>query len=483
MATTNLMPLHAGKGRTAERAIRDILGYVKNPQKTEKGQYVTGYECDPRSAGAEFMLAKREYAELTGRVCGKDDVIAYHLRQSFVPGEITPEEANRIGQELARRFTNGKHAFVVATHTDKHHIHNHIIWNSVSLDCSRKFRNFWGSSKALRRLSDTICIENGYSIVDNPKAKGKSYDQWMGDKKPSQRDELRNAIDTALGKKPATFEELIQLLQEAGWEVKRGKTLSLRGAGQKRFKRLDTLGDDYSEETLRAIISGEKKHTPRTSRGRGKSISLLIDIQEKLRQGKGAGYERWAKVFNLKQMAQTMNFLAEHNIQSYDELTVKSDEATARYHELSEQIKSYEKRLSEIKEVRIHIVNYIKTREVYAQYRRSGYSKRFFAEHEQEILLHKAAKKAFDELGVKKLPTVKQLQGEYEDVLEQKRSAYQGYRDVRNVMREFHLARKNVEILIGEKVGKADKSARRRMREDWTGVKECDVLQQEGILQ
>ena len=167
MATTRIMPLHIGKGRTVSRAISDIIDYAENPQKTDDGRLITGYACDSRTVDAEFMLAKREYISMTGRVRGADDVIAYHLRQSFVPGEITPEEANRIGCELARRFTKGNNAFIVCTHTDKAHIHNHIIWNSVTLNCDRKFRNFWGSTKAVRRLNDTICIENGLSIVEN----------------------------------------------------------------------------------------------------------------------------------------------------------------------------------------------------------------------------------------------------------------------------------------------------------------------------
>ena len=167
MATTRIMPLHIGKGRTESRAISDIIDYVANPQKTDNGKLITGYGCDSRTADAEFLLAKRQYIAATGRVRGADDVIAYHVRQSFKPGEITPEEANRLGVEFAKRFTKGNHAFVVCTHIDKSHVHNHIIWSAVNADCDRKFRNFWGSTKAIRRLSDTICIENGLSIVEN----------------------------------------------------------------------------------------------------------------------------------------------------------------------------------------------------------------------------------------------------------------------------------------------------------------------------
>ena len=177
MATTRLMPIHAGKGRTVGKAIQKVIAYVKNPEKTDSGQLITTFECDSYTADAEFLLAKREYLQRTGRERGKDDVIAYHLRQSFVPGEITPEEANRLGYELAKRFTKGEHAFIVCTHIDKHHCHNHIIFNSTSLDYTRKFRDFRGSGRALGRLSDKICLENGYSIIEEPGGKGDTYDK------------------------------------------------------------------------------------------------------------------------------------------------------------------------------------------------------------------------------------------------------------------------------------------------------------------
>lgn len=172
---------------------------MANPQKTDNGKLITGYGCDSRTADAEFLLAKRQYIAATGRVRGADDVIAYHVRQSFKPGEITPEEANRLGVEFAKRFTKGNHAFVVCTHIDKSHIHNHIIWSAVNADCDRKFCNFWGSTRAVRRLGDTICIENGLSIVEDPKPHGKSYNKWLGEQaKPSYREQLRVMIDRAL---------------------------------------------------------------------------------------------------------------------------------------------------------------------------------------------------------------------------------------------------------------------------------------------
>ena len=287
MATTRLMSLHAGKNRSVGTAIEAIIDYVKNPEKTEHGKYITSYQCDSRTADAEFLLAKKQYIQKTGRVRGSDDVIAYHLRQSFRPGEITPEEANRLGCELAQRFTKGNHAYIVCTHIDKSHIHNHIIWSAVDLESDRKFRDFWGSARAVRRLNDTICIENGYSIVENPKGKGKTYDKWLGDqKKPSHRERICFAIDEALAKKPQSFEELLELLRQSGYQIKDGKVPSLLGGDQKRFLRMDTLGPGYTPEDLKAIIAGAKQHVPKKRKvfdtPAQSSGSLLIDIQAKL---------------------------------------------------------------------------------------------------------------------------------------------------------------------------------------------------------
>lgn len=189
------MPLHVGKGRNISTAISDIIDYVENPQKTDFGKFIYGYECDTRLADAEFLLSKRQYANLTGRNQGADDVIAYHLRQAFKPGEVTPEEANQIGRELALKLTKGNHAFVVCTHVDKHHVHNHIIINSTTLDCQKKFRNFWGSTWAIRRMNDKLCLEHGLSIVENPKPSREHYGTWLGNKKqPSFQEQIRIAI-------------------------------------------------------------------------------------------------------------------------------------------------------------------------------------------------------------------------------------------------------------------------------------------------
>ena len=457
MSTTRLMPLHIGKGRSVGTAIRDIIDYVENPEKTEKGQLVTGYQCSPKLADREFLFAKKLYTQKTGRVRGADDVIAYHLRQSFAPGEIAPGEANRLGRELAMRFTKGKNAFVVCTHTDMHHIHNHVIINAVNLDCDRKFRNFWGSTKALRRLNDTLCIENGYSIVESPRRHGKSYNKWLGDDAPmSHRDRLCYVIDEALKQHPESFDALLDLLRQAGYEIKGDPANpSLRGGDQKRFARMDTLGPGYTPAELKAVIAGERRQIPKQRKAKAqkkprRTNQLLIDIQEKLAQGRGAGYANWARKFNLKQMAKTVAYLQDHDLMDYAALTEKADAASARYHELSDRIKAAETRMAEIAVLRTQIVNYARSRDTYVAYRKAGYAKQFKAEHEADILLHQAAKKHFDTLGLKKLPTVKALNAEYAALLAEKKAAYGDYRQAKEEMRELLTAKANIDRILGK---------------------------------
>ena len=456
MATTRLMALHTGEGRSVGTAIRDIIDYVENPEKTNKGQLVSTYQCCSRIADNEFLFAKTLYIQKTGRVRSADDVIAYQLRQSFAPGEITPEEANRLGRELAMRFTKGKNAFIVCTHVDKAHVHNHIVFSAVDLDCSRKFRDFRGSGRALARINDSLCIENGYSVVEAPKRKGKSYNKWLGDRAGlSHRDRVCLAIDEALKQKPESFTALLDLLRRDGYEVKGSPANpSLRGKEQKRFIRMDTLGPGYSAAELKAVIAGERQHSPKKRKAivpikPQRTNQLLIDIQDRMTQGKGAGYANWAKKFNLKQMAKTVAYLQEHDLMDYASLTEKVDAASAKYRELSERIKTAETRMAEIAVLRTQIVNYAKTRGTYIAYRKAGYSKKFRAEHEADILLHQAAKKHFDALGLKKLPTVKTLNAEYARLLSEKKAAYGDYRQTREYWKDLLTAKANIDRILG----------------------------------
>lgn len=395
----------------------------------------------------EFMLSKRQYEQITGRR-QRHEVIAYQIRQSFKPGEITPEEANRLGQELALRFTKGKYAFIVATHTDRAHVHNHIVFNSTSIDGTRKFKNFWLSSIALQRVSDLVCLENGLSVI-TPKPYRERAKRTDYPRRVKYRDVLCEDIDAVLQKKPESFEAFLQELKALDYEIKCGKHISVKGKNQARFIRLSSLEEGYTEAELRAHFLGQQEHKPREKRNYHTDVrpfNLVIDIQSKLKS-KGVGYQRWASVYNLKQMSKTLLFLRDHKIENMEQLNQLVQQQTAKRDALLSSIQQSEKRLAEIGTLKKHIINYSKTRATYEEYRKAGYSKKFLEAHREEITIHKAAKAAFDELGVRRLPRVKDLSIEYAEVLAAKKQTYAEYRLAKSDAQELLIAQQNIASL------------------------------------
>ena len=460
LAATRLIALHKNKGLTVAACLKNRTDYIENPDKTEQGQYVSSYACSALTADEEFMLTKRQYDLVNGRR-QKSDVIAYQIRQSFRPGEITAEEANKVGYELAMRFTKGKHAFVVATHTDRQHIHNHVIFNSTALDGTKKFRDFFFSALAVQRLSDLICLEHQLSVIEI-KPYRERQKRTLYPPKESNRDRLCRVIDSVLDEKPKDYEDFLQKLEQQGYEVKRGKYTSVKGARQKRFIRFRTLGTGYSEDEIKAVLEGKAKHQPyQKKQAKEQPFQLLVDIQEKMAEGKSVGYKKWATKFNLKEMSKTLLFLQEQKISSAEELQERAAEATERYHAMGDSIKAAETRMTEIAVLRTHIVNYARTRPVYDAYRKAGYSKRFLEAHREEITLHKAAKAAFDEAGLKKLPKTKDLSIEYAELLKKKKEAYPDYRKAQDEMQELMKAQKNVEMFFAEEKDTAEKEPTR----------------------
>ena len=456
MATTNIFSIHGSKGQSVIRSLTERTDYVKNPEKTENGSLVYAHGCTPQLVAAEFALSKRLYAQRTGRMA--PGVIAYHIRQSFKPGEVTPEEANRVGRELAERFLKGRHAYIVCTHVDKKHIHSHIIFNSTTLDGTAKFRDFLGSGRAVGRLSDLICLEHNLSVIANPQRfTHPTYDKWLGDKKPpSYRDVLRADIDAALARKPKSFDELLALLRQSGWEVSAGAHVTFHKPGQRAI-RLRSLGEGYSEVELRAVIGGSSTHTPRGKRGR---VSLLIDIEAKLAAGKGGGYERWAKVFNVKQMAKTLLYLQEHGIKNREELNARADAASEKLSSTKERITALDARIAEVNALRGQIIAYAKTREIFAEYKSSRYSRKYYADHADEIEQHREAKRYFNERNLTRLPKVKDLSAEFSALVAEKREAYADYRAIRDEHRELLVHRHNVETFLGEEKSNPDHRTR-----------------------
>ena len=414
------------------------------------------------TADAEFLLSKAKYKAVTGREQQRDsDVLCYQIRQSFKPGEITPEEANRVGYETAMRWTKGKYAFFVATHTDRQHIHNHIYYNSTSLDCTHKFRDFIGSARAVRRLSDRVCLENDLSVIVNPKLHSQGqfrhYGAWLGGgRQPSYKERLRLAINDALAKGPADFADFLRLMEESGYAVKhgRGGAISFLVPGQERATRLraSTLGDGYDPEDIRAVIAGKRlvpqSHSEAVPAPR--RVNLIVDIQERLRSGKGPAYERWAKVYNLKQMAAALQFMQEHQISEYSQLSEEAEAASARFHALADQLRQTETDLTHTSKLMGAVVQYAKTRPVFDGYKAAKYSKKYLAEHGPELADYRAAKAALNELlDGEKLPKIDALKEKRRKLAARKKALYTEYRSAQQEMRETVAVKANIDHLLG----------------------------------
>ncbi len=462
------------EGKSILESMSDRFDYGQNPAKTLGGELIRSYECDPLTADAEFLLAKAKYKAITGRSQKKDaDVLCYQIRQSFPPGELSPEEALDIGYELAMRWTKGKHAFFVVSHADRPHPHVHIYYNSTTLDCSRKYNNFFNSSFALRRLSDRICLEHDLSVIQNPKlhSKGKflHYGQWLGEnRKPSQKEQLRVLIDTALSQQPVDLPAFLALLEESGVEVRhgRGGVLSFKLPGFERPARWrsSTLGDGYGPEDVEAVISGKApaRRAPKNRQPVKRKINLVIDIQRRMAEGKGAGYEHWAKLYNLKQMAAALQFLQENGLTDYDDLAVKTETAVDRVHTLSDELRDVEARLATTSALMGAVVDYAKTRPVFDGYKASRYSRKYLAEHEAELDTYRAAKTSMNEiLNGGKLPKMDALKKERRELAEKKKALYGEYRQAQKEMREFITVKGNIDHLLSVTESRDDKEQAR----------------------
>ena len=474
MAATKLIAMHQNKGKTLSRSLHDRTEYAKNGEKTRGGELVSAYACDPETVDEEFILSKQEYLRITGRQ-PRGDIIAWQIRQSFRPGEITAEEANQVGYETALRFTKGEHAFIAATHTDREHIHNHIIFNSTNLHCDRKFRDFFFVGLALQKLSDIVCLEHAMSVIE-PRRPGEREKRTEYPKTKTHREDIRELIDLLLHeKKPGSFDEFMHLLEEQGYEIKSGKNISIRSKDQKSFIRMRSLGDGYREEDIRKIIrsemeagtenetihSGKRCEYHGSVSGPKRSFDMLVDINRKMAEGKGRGYERWAKTYNVKQVSKALIFLQEKGIRDYDSIENKVKETTVRFNEISGQIKEKEKRLAEIAVMKTHIINYVKTKDTYVAYRKSGYSKKYLEAHRDEILLHNAAKKAFADLHMDKIPKVRDLSAEYAKILTEKKELYAEYRLTKKEMQDFALAKQDIDQFL-----KIDEQQRRKTKRE-----------------
>ena len=434
MAVTKIKPIKS--------TLSKALDYIQNPDKTDGKTLVSSFGCSYETADIEF-----EYTLSQARQKGNN--LAFHLIQSFEPGEVDCEKAHAIGKQLADVATKGQHEYVLTTHIDKGHIHNHIIFCAVNFVDYHKYNSNKRSYYGIRNMSDKLCREHGLSVVVPSRgSKGKSYAEYQAEKTgTSYKGKLKIAVD-ALIPQVSSFKELLSKLQAAGYEIKQGKYISCRAPGQERFTRLKTLGADYTEEAIRERISGKRARAAKTPRADRGGVSLLIDIQNSIKAQESRGYEQWAKIHNLKQAAKTMNFLTEHKIEQYAELTAKIAEITAASEQAADSLKEIEKRLADMAVLMKHVATYQKTKPAYAAYRKAKDKEKYRAAHESDIILHEAAVKALKAAGISKLPNLAELQGEYTKLQEQKEALYADYGKLKKQVKEYDTIKRNIDSIL-----------------------------------
>lgn len=378
----------------------------------------------------------------------KGNNLAFHLIQSFELGEVDYQKAHEIGKQLADAVTKGQHEYVLTTHIDKGHIHNHIIFCAVNFVDHHKYNSNKRSYYGIRNMSDKLCRENGLSVVVPGKgSKGKSYAEYQAEKTgTSWKGKLKTAVD-ALIPQVSSFEELLTRLQAAGYEIKPGKYVSCRAPGQERFTRLKTLGADYTEEAIRERIAGRRTKAakaPREQRG----VSLLIDIENSIKAAQSRGYEQWAKIHNLKQAAKTMNFLTENKIEQYADLVSRIEEMAAESGQAADALKNAEKRLADMAVLIKNVSTYQKTKPVYDAYRKARNREKYRAGQEQAIILHEAAARSLKATGIAKLPNLAALQSEYEALQAQKEALYADYGKLKKKVREYDIIKQNIDNIL-----------------------------------
>lgn len=443
MAYTKIHPIKS--------TLKKALDYIMNPEKTDNRLLVSSFGCTPETADIEFRFT-------LDQAMNKGDNLAHHLIQSFKPGEVDFELAHQIGKQLADEVTGGKYEYVLTTHIDKGHIHNHIIFCAADFVEHHKYNSNKKTMYGIRRISDRICEENGLSVIRKTKGRGKSYAEYQADKAgTSWKGKLRLAVD-ALLPQVSSFEELLARLQAAGYEVKQEGFTACRAPGQKYFTSLKKLGPDYTEEALKERI--EKKHTrpARGPRQERKEMSLLIDLENCLKAQENWGYEQWAKVFNLKQAAKTMSFLAKNQITRYEDLESKIAEVVTASEQASDSLKELESRLAKMGLMMKHLATYHQTKPVYEKYKKAKFKTAFRASNEASLILYEAAVKNLKamQLDGKKLPTLSALQEDYARLDAEKEKLYEEYGKLKKQVKQLDTAKQNVDSILRQR-GPADR--------------------------
>ena len=432
MAVTKTHPIKS--------TLKAAIDYICNPEKTDGKLLVSSYGCAAETADIEFAWTRRHAID-------KGTNLGRHLIQAFQPGEVTPEQAHEIGMELAKEILGGKYEFVLTTHIDKDHVHNHLIFNAVSFQDHKHYHSNKRSYHFIRRTSDRLCKEHGLSVIIPGQDKGKSYIEHQATQNgTSYKAKLKAVIDRLL---PACsdLEELLRRLQREGYEIKRGKYISARAPDQERFTRLKTLGADYTEEALAARIAGRARPSRQPKQRSGK-ISLLIDIQNNIKAQQSAGYRRWATIENLKRIADTSNFLTEHGIGSYEELMDRCEAASVSVSRLKADLRDTGAKIDELTLKMKHVGTYRQLKPIYDRYKASRDKEKFLRGHESEIILFEAAARECKRLGAVPLPVTERMQAEMDELNARKTTLKAELQKAQREERNYAAMRRNVEDFL-----------------------------------
>ena len=438
---------------TKIKAIRGTLSkaiaYILNPEKTDEKLLVSSYGCASETAAREFEWT-RKIAEQKGM--NPVRIIARHVIQSFEIGEVTPELAHEIGKQFADEILGGKYEYVLTTHIDKDHVHNHLIFNAVDFVDYHAYKSYKRIYYDMREISDRLCKENGLSVIPPSQNKGMGYKEYTEAKRgTSWKQKLKQTIDR-LVITAKDYDDFLRLMQEAGYEIKTGKYISFRAEGQERFTRSKTIGENYTEERIKERIAGR---TPRRSQRQTtpKGISLIGDIQERIRLIDSKGYEYKAKLTILKEAARTLNYLTENNLLQYDDLEKKVEDVHSSYDRIGKELKGVEARLREVQPLIKNISNYQRLKPVYDAFQKTKDKPGFKAKHEAELVIFEAARSTLLAMqGDEKLPSLKTLQAEQQRLLEEQQRLYDEGAKLKKDVKQIETIKSNVDTFLAPSV-------------------------------
>ena len=425
------------------------IAYILNPEKTDEKLLVSSYGCASETAAREFEWT-RKIAEQKGM--NPVRIIARHVIQSFEIGEVTPELAHEIGKQFADEILGGKYEYVLTTHIDKDHVHNHLIFNAVDFVNYHAYKSYKRIYYDMREVSDRLCKENGLSVIPPSQNKGMGYKEYTEAKRgTSWKQKLKQTIDR-LVITAKDYDDFLRLMQEAGYEIKTGKYISFRAKGQERFTRSKTIGENYTEERIKERIAGR---TPRRSQRQTtpKGISLIGDIQERIRLIDSKGYEYKAKLTILKEAARTLNYLTENNLLQYADLEKKVEDVHSSYDRTGKELKGVEARLREVQPLIKNISNYQRLKPVYDAFQKAQDKPGFKAKHEAELVIFEAARSTLLAMqGDEKLPSLKTLQAEQAQLFEEQERLYAERNRLKKEAKQIETIKSNVDTFLAPSV-------------------------------